>query len=474
METKEKLKSLLSKLKSDDEWGTYFIGRYYFSIATKKKRAEYGLTQPKQELSKETQLKLQWEHFPALFHEYIHYLHELSTVIGNATLSLDLSAKAIFSNWLTPDPKSSVSDGLKPECQEKYIKAVVTQDVLFGDFHNAIKGKFLEVKKINYIKQDVFFPYGTDFKQGELSIPSINFDQFADKTVKTGNLLLGKYFLYEGLAYELDRIVDKQVRNLEKIEDYSKGTEYTVLRRLAQFIYPQIDKYIYLSIGAISLQYMECGSTFIKMIERVKQNAENGISQKDTLEKIKSEASSLLKSKRTHFQEAQDEYVKVFENRKNLHQSFSFLTDQMKTLYDKRIENPSFEIDHVFDNRFRDILDFVQICDYMYLFTDEDEFVRDFLGTSIDKETSLALKTVICYDHYYKMHKIFPTTKVEKSSAKCPFYTCCDLSLRKDHEETCKTKPWRIYEIAAKKDNQQCWYGGAVLEFKGHNEYTCE
>jgi len=472
LEIQAKLEKLLSKLHSDDEWGTYFIGKYYFTIATQRERAYYGLTKPKQKLSIEAQLQLQREHFPAIFHEYIHYLHELSTVLGNASLSLDLSAKAIFSNWLDSNPKAGTSKGLKPEYSEKYAKVLITQDIFMGDFNDVIEGRFLQVTNIDYVKQEAHFPIGTEFEKIELNIPSINFEQMVDGKLKVNKLLFGKYFIYEGLAYELDRLVDMQVNNLKKITDDAKGTEYTVLRRVAQYILPSIDKRTFLSLGVLSLQYLDCGATFINWVENVKQNEENGISQPDSLQEIKNDVISLLESKRQNFQDAQDEYVEIFKSRRNLHQSFVYLADQMKKLYDERINNPCFDVDYVLDGRFMDILDIVQICDYMYLFTDKDEFMRDFLGTSIDEDTSQALKSVVCYDHYYKKHMIHPTSQVETESHQCPFYTCCDLELRKTNANVCQTKPWRIYEIAANKDNQQCWYGSGLLEFKGHNENT--
>jgi hypothetical protein len=462
--------AILSKLHSDNEWGTYFLGRYYFTIATNKKRAECGLTKIRQELSSEVQLQLQYENFPALFHEYVHYLHEVSTVIGNASLSIDLREKAIFSNWLNPDSKAGTSEGLKPEYREKYAKALATQGVLLGDAKNVIKGRFLSVTEIDYIEQEVYFPDGNDFAEGRLNIPSMSFSQFVNGQSKTDKLLFGKYFIYEGLAYELDRLVDQQVKKLKSIDDDAKGSEYSVLKRVAQYIFPAIDRRTYLSLGVISLQYMNCGETFVKLVEHVKHQMENGIHTTDSLQEIKNEISSLLASKQQYFIEAQDEYIEIFENRRNLYRSFVYLTDQMKQLYNERIINPCFEVDYVFDGHFRDILDLAQICDYMYLFTDKNEYMRDFLGTSINFETSQSLKTIVCYDHFYKVHTFFPTSKIEEQEHKCPFYTCCDLKYRSTNQEICKTKPWRIFEIAANLDNKQCWYGGGVLEFKGQNE----
>ena len=69
------------------------MGKYYFTIATNKKRIEAGLTETNTELAPIILRQLQKENYSALFHEYIHYLHELSTVIGNVGIGIDLSWK---------------------------------------------------------------------------------------------------------------------------------------------------------------------------------------------------------------------------------------------------------------------------------------------------------------------------------------------------------------------------------------------
>lgn len=467
----QQAESLLLILKKQQEWGTYFMGKFYFTIATNKKRSEVGLTNENKELEIKYQRQLQRENYPALFHEYIHYLHELSTVIGNAGLALDLSGKSIFTNWLDTNPKTVISNGYsKNSLGEKYAKVFGTQGVLFGNGSEIIHGKFIEVQSIDYVVQEVFFPLDTDFQRGELSIPKIQFSELVNGKIGIDNLLFGKYFLYEGIAYELDRIIDMQVRGLEKIEDESKGTEYTVLRRVAQFIFPEIEKRIYLSVGSIALQYIDCGGTFIKLIKEVEENFRKGIEQAQTVRIIKEKTIEILKSKREPFRDAQDEYKNIFLKRRMLYHAFNYLTEKMKLLYDKRIENPTFEVDLVFEGKHTELLEIANICDYMYLFTDTDDYMRDFLGTSIDQETSMALKTLLSYDDFYKAHYGLPTSKVELKEHHCPFYRCCNLELRTTHSEICRTKPWRIFEVAADSDNQYCWYGQGVLETKGINE----
>lgn len=468
----QEMESILPVLRKQAEWGTYFMGKFYFTIATNKSRVEVGLTNGNKQLESDFQRQLQYENYPALFHEYIHYLHELSTVIGTAGLGLDLSAKSIFTHWLDSNPKLAVSNGFtNDELGTKYSKAYTTTGVLFGDANEIIEGKFIEVKAINKVEQEVYFPYNTNFVKGKILVPKIEFSQLVNGQITPEYLHFGKYFLYEGLAYELDRVIDMQVKRLSVINDEAKGSEYIVLRKLAQFIFPQVEKQIYLSIGSMALQYIDCGNTFIQMLERVREEVLSGVSQSEIVKAIKKETSELLAGKRDDFMGAQDEYKNIFYKRKMLSQAFEYLTNKMKSLYDERIKNPTFEVDLVFEGKFTELLDIANVCDYMYLFNDADDYMRDFLGTSIDQETSLSLKALLSYDDFYKAHYFLDTSKVEKTKEHCcPFYRCCDLQLRTSQEEICRTKPWRIFEVSANSDNQYCWYGQGVLESKGHNE----
>lgn len=113
----------------------------------------------------------------------------------------------------------------------------------------------------------------------------------------------------------------------------------------------------------------------------------------------------------------------------------------------------------------------------LYVFNDTDplppdpEFNRDYIGTALkDMDTSVALKALVCFDHYFSMHYMQTTEQAEKKIKDiycCPFYSTCPLSYRRDHADLCRTKPWRIYELQYHADQQYCWYGSGVLETKG-------
>jgi hypothetical protein len=462
----------IEKLNKQFEWGTYFLGKYYFTIVTNQKKSEYDLTGEDLNFTGEKQIQLQHYNFAALFHEYIHYLHELSTVIGNANIPLDLSSKSIFSRNFNPDLKSAESFGVTDRIQrENLVKIIVTQGTINGSGAEVLNGgKFVQPTGIRYDKQEVSFPHNDEFASGKIDIPIVEFNGF-NGSLFYGKLSFGKFFIYEGIAYELDREAERNVKGWDKLDDNQKATEYTVLRQLAAYIFPEAERRTVLSLAVLSLQYIDCGRTFILFLEKVKKQYESGLNQMTSVNLLKEEVREMLLLRRSDFLAAQEEYKNIFKGRAQLIKAFSFLTEKTGFLYDERIKNPTFEVDLVFENRHQDLLDILQSCDFMYIFSDEDEFMRDFLGTTLEEETSQALKALLSYDHYHKKHQTFlGTSRVEaEGDHKCPFYHCCDLALRKSHSEICQKNPWRIFEISANSDNQFCWYGQGVLEFKGVN-----
>lgn len=51
---------------SNQEWGKYYLGRYYFSIQTKWTRKQAGLSSKQYEISAEIQNEIQQENLPTI------------------------------------------------------------------------------------------------------------------------------------------------------------------------------------------------------------------------------------------------------------------------------------------------------------------------------------------------------------------------------------------------------------------------
>lgn len=468
MEKNTELLHLADKLASQEYWGAYFKNQYYFRINTQRYRDELNLKPGDTILEEPIQRQLQNENLPALFHEFLHYLHEVSTVIGNVSMGLSLTMKACFTSWLDKKLTSAESNGMAKSNirTDEYVKAWTSMSVIDGTDMLAFKGKLDGVMSFRWETQEAEFSSDQGYKVMPIEVPKVKFIDRFQGLVYHSELAFGKFYLYEGLAYELDRIVDKQHYQRKTIDDLHKMTEYTVLRQLAKHLFKTITKETYLSLAVLSLQYLNCGQMFIFMTNEVKSNATRGISQQESIQTIKARVSAMLAKSRKDFFEAQEEYVIQYAGRRELQRAIRFIADENKRLYDERIQNPTFEIDLIFGGKFHSLLDKLQVCDYMYIFKDDEKRMRDFLGTSLDEMTSQSLKALIAYDDYYFTHKCLTTEKVEEQSHECPFFTCCDLKQREDNKEICSKRPWRIFEVSQQSDKKFCWYGTGVGQAK--------
>jgi len=468
----EKQIELLNQQINNDIAASYYVGRYYFSVNTNKDRSDFGL-QPEQDISIDTQREMQSMNIIPMFHEYIHYIHEISTVTGNLGLHLDVSLKSVFSHYFNASLLSCEHHGIDRTDTKMfgYFKAFYNSKESING-HVMQDAKILRIFSIDHKFANISFLNGTDIRNFNFNLPEIEVELFENHSYKRRKILFGKFFIYEGLAYELDRILEQQVLRLRKIKDDKRGTEYTFLRFLARFIYPNVDVESYLTAASLSLNFHNCGETFIGYINRIKSETEAGAEKNKILAGLKAEVSHHLFSRMTEYNEAQDELPTVFIKRQQLHKAFSEIATQAKKGYLLRCEKPSFEVDLIVAGDYAKLLDIVPICDYIYVFKDAEEYKRDFLGTaSFTDEISQALKVLIVLDHYQKSHQLSATIDVESTEKiKCPFYCVCDLRFRNTHAAMCAEKPWRTFEISASTDKKYCWYGQGVGEAKGHNE----
>lgn len=448
----------------------YFIGKYYFSISTGKARQDCGLL-PDQQVPLEVQRQLQRENLVPIIHEYIHYIHEISTPIGNIGLALELIKKSLFSNFFDRRPDSCENLGMTGDMRDRYRLMNASKALLDGS--KIIDAKILKIEIKGNHQQVFHILSGADIAKRDIEIPILTAEIYQNDQYEPVELFFGKFFIYEGLAYELDRELDRQISGLAVIRDDLPLTEYTVLRLVALKIYPDIDTKTFLTIASLSLAYINCGFVFIDLLRVLKSRVDDGERMEDIIEQFKQQVRELMASQANDFEAAQDEIIAVFTGRPQLLAAFQYICGQAETTYAIRTAEPTFEVDLIFSGQYAALLDRVPICDFMYRFSDLNSFNRDLLGTSsMDNATSQACKVLVSYSHYQECHREFSTPKLESKNLElpCPFFSCCNLRLRQDHSEICGKRPWRIFEISAKSDHGYCWYGNGVMEFKGITE----
>jgi hypothetical protein len=451
-------------------WGAYYQDAYYFTITTGRTREECGLSSRNLQLSTEMQRKLQIENLPALFHEFIHYIHELSTHVGTISMLMEMRQRGVFSHWLEKDLSSSVSLGMKGKIEvfDDYVKAKACSDILEGTGKEVILGKLMKMLFFSKEKQVMDIPHELGYQQFEVQVPVITFEDRKNGIVYETKLRFGKFYIYEGIAYELDREIDRQVNGLGKIRDINRNSEYTVLRNVAIHLYSKIEKRIFLSLAVIALQQADCGIAFINLVTGLKEYCKTQGSQADFVASISRSVKTQLIENQENLIDTVEECIKPYLGRRELLEGYTHIGKIFKQLVQERIGNPCFEVDAVMDGHFLALLDKTDVCDYMYIFKDEKPYMRDFLGSAgISKRLNQSMKVLIAYQHYFLSHQFLATAEVEKKTHPCPFFHCCNLSHRRQHPELCGSKPWRIYELSHASDSRYCEYGRAVGQTKG-------
>ncbi len=444
----------------ENYWGKYLLNKFFIQIKTRKFRNEipsYSFIDFT--FSDYDQLQLQRENFPTIYHEYIHYIHEVSTIVGISSFYYQLYNLSIFTKYAINVKDSSDYPIISVEDKIIYNKIKRTLSSLEGGKASTLKDfRILKIDDIDM--QDFVVDLPNLEAPVQIKIPVISFQ--AHNSVKdkfsTEYLYLGKIFLYEGIAHNLDKLVQVH-QNFQPDANSKTSAEYLVMELVAKAIMPNIEMRDILEAASLSLSYLNCGQKFIEILEEVKATG----SAKDTLVKVKVETSNYLEQYIANIDESLVDIISVFEGREHLKYATSYLKDIMVSASKRRIENPVFEIDISYSKEFTDLMDYATICPYMYEFADDfDELMRDFSGANVNKELGNSLMVLLAHIDYY-----LSAEQKKDYNHCCPFYTTCNERLRKTFPEQCRTKPRLSYDEMIKNPNSSvCAYSAGVAYTK--------
>jgi len=460
----------LNRFHKSVTWGEYVLGQFYFRINTRKPKIHYGIKSGKEkELLPDSQTMLQAEHGLAMFHEYIHYLHEVSTQVGAIGFSLEFLRRAIISQGFNSNVDSCELPGVKDKIvRDKFVKTCISNGVLMGSHDlKSNMGYFNQIKGIGSENQIFYAPVADSFQELELKIPSIEYEFINNGIAYPASIKFGKFYLYEGIAYELEREYERRLNGRDRITDPLAKSEYTVLRDIARHLAPGIEKKDMLTIASLSLNYLNCGEMFIKYLEDFVKRIDNE-SVSEIIDSFRDETKESLHDSVEKLDEALNEVLVAVKGRYHLENAFKYLIRVYLNAYKVRCDMPDIEITYFYEGKLSELYDTIKVCDQMYLFEEGGEYLKDIFGTTLERELAEHLKVHQAWAHYVHSHKVASTEDIEQhEEIKCPFYTTCHLEYRSRHEHICKSKPWRIYEVGVNNKGRQCWYGRGVMEHKG-------
>lgn len=423
---------------SEEYWGTYSLNKFFIQINTRKPRSAvpsydfHNLT-----FSDLDQLVLQRENFPALFHEHVHYVHEVSTMVGITAFHFEMISRAAFSGSVNLPHDSSIN-----KLNEEELMVITQNKLLFTslDGDQAKRVNDLIIYKVNCVESlpmSINLPL-FDTNLG-FDVPMVFFDGFdqLQNMHLEDSLFFGKFYLYEGIAYKLDRLMHK-ILDRETGNENLVGEEYKIMEKVAKSIVSDITDREMLDLASLSLSYLNAGEYFIGFLKKCPAKKQRAKYIGD----LKLQVSNILKDKLPDVKEELGDIVKVFEKRSLLHNAIVYLTETMIEGIEKRIKNPVFEIDAAFSGVTDALQQQIRMCPMSYQFDEpEDTYMRDFAGSYNTPNLSTELLIFLCHVDFFQNHM------AGREEYCCPLYTFCNESLRQKKPEICKTRPRLSYEL---------------------------
>ena len=442
-------------------FGEYLADQFFFKVYTGELKPPVF-----------DQRMFQGKHMVTLLHEYTHYLHEISTHVGIVGLAYGVAIRAALSKYVSKDLFISdfELDGIGSD--ETKIRLIDSSlNIIMGDSFEKIEGNIQEICGIRTKKGMLHVPDGDEFVRFEVEMPILIVEDQGRKK----ELSFGKFFIYEGLAYELEIVF--AANNGISHSNSLIGTEYTILRYLGEYLKPDIDRKTLLTLASYSLAFDNCGFMFMTLVNALILDCEKGSNEGRFLEHIRPK----IVDEYVRFAESLtgllDEVVLAYANRSSLEVTFSHLRNNYINAAKARTVNPAFEIDFIYENKIEELMELIPPCDYMIVYNDNETFMRDFVGTTRSElsngiELAKDYQAFACHIHYsnilyYLATNSFTGDMTDREHRSCPYYTSCDLKFRVETPSYCEEVPWVVYNLGIQDGNNHCPYGIGVLLTKG-------
>jgi hypothetical protein len=411
-----------------------------------------------------------------LFHEYVHYLQNISTPAGFHAFYRTLELWRLFRETVRPDCTSAGSLNLARERQTWIEQYLTLGDALDGDVDFEWSDAGLQPDRIvieNCDAQEIERPLGAMWTtvtevilSGRATSGSGNDEQFS--------YAFGTIAIMEGIAFELDQIVGAG-ENAAKAPQSAPIFPYHALRELAAWKVPGIETDVILRLACLSLLSNDPAGALIDLFESYTQFIGAGMSADEAVRRIYGEAQDVHRLIDAIVNTDIPRLERVFANAGALGRGVLRVLETYRGLLQRRRHDPFFELSvvddrgHVDFESMRRLLADIPLCEVLQVNDgDDDQIGRDLLlsfvgGTHVARrDDELAVQRAAA--HHVLSHldcdRMLPTDQI--GGCTCPFYECCILEMRKREPWRCKAAPWTAALWAGWPDGHTCWYGAAA------------
>lgn len=401
-------------------------------------------------------------------HEWMHYLHNISTFHGMAAYSHAITIWSNARNLLFESKELSEA-----------LIAERTADIQRQNQHRLAarseKGNDLPPSlKLSDLRFNSWAVNFVDL-QGDVRYrcSEVVCDVEVNARSEQGNyrVLIGNHEIVEFVAYKLE---EKFLRHRGEFPLQAEVVPYLLVKGFASLIAPDLSDETVIRCALLALQHTDPPGFLPGILSKAQSVYDRSM---DPDERLECAAKVHLKDNQKPVVDTIELLEKMFPVDEPMAYAVRYAAEKMRSNYECRLEAPFFEIDlveHLADVEKRAAA--LEKHGVGFLIQenlgDEDLFGRDLLRElhAVDvKNPTLSEGRKVAHGAIHYIFGLFSEgleTLAHPTIRRCPFYTCCKSDFRRDHGEQCKTTPWVTKDL---KLEEICFYGRAVLNTMGED-----
>jgi len=420
-------------------------------------------------LSSETESLDENDHItltPTVLHEYIHFVHNISTIGGFRSFLTSVLIWIAFRQTVGRDGRSCGSDGHPSADVAAGQQYLMLRRRLLGDGWIDSPQIPSSTTFLKWSLKDVTTKAHTHEVPGTVIHCECKIAYRGGGETKR-TLDFGLIALFEGITSEIEgeHFLGAPPPN---------AIPYKLLRNFSDHLSKGISKPTYIKIATLSLltgDPLKYLSEMLPLFDIFKKSG--GMSEEDSLEKVEKLYLEMIE---TNIDSAFHDIDIVLNSlpKTPFANGFRYIGDRLKILLSRRLTEPYFDV-HLFHSpeNIGAIQDFMAgfPCIVIQERTgDIDTIERDIMFTwgLMEEEDLRVLQCALDFSLIHQKNSglgFHETDFLEKVKIhhRCPLYTTCDLAMRVQRPDLCSQKPWQSSHWSGWPEEKTCAYGLGVL-----------
>lgn len=418
-------------------------------------------------------------------HEYLHYLHNFSTLAGYFHFLNWLQMAFLFTHTVGSDGRSRGSGALTPEQRIELNRLFSVSRALNGDTNSTVPWPKDEagfrLKEINERTSSIVpRPGAAPLKEVAcvIEVP------IGGKSVEA-KVLFGAHCLLEGVAFETERLIastaDPAFKNLS-----APVFPYHIARNLFRFLAAQdVSPIVFIKCAILSLLSLEPGATFVRIAKAFASN----VNPEPILNTIEA-------ADRAHRQENLDVILnndlsaliggfaqrgKIGAGAKLFDYNFRYYLNRRKKepLFETTCLEPTFTLE-AFSRLLKECAPCPVIQERAPVGAADRRVPIFWFGNfggelaPLEAEEGLGIFQGFINFVIRHIHSTGFAATFDLPEFQCPYYESCVAPLRQRNAHLCGTMPWLSFDATRIKPETRtvdlCWFGSGIAAARGRSD----